>query len=89
MAGGSNRFLYSKYSRIIFLKQHSFKTRFSIPSLPMYMLHEVLLPLKLLAYKCTGMKGKVCCKGQFYLSEAKLSINNKVDVFFLKISFLW
>ena len=63
MAGGSNRFLYSKYSRIIFLKQHSFKTRFSIPSLPMYMLHEVLLPLKLLAYKCTGMKGRSVVKG--------------------------
>ena len=39
MACFSNSFLYSKYIRIIFLKQHSFKTKFSVPSLPMYLLH--------------------------------------------------
>ena len=56
MVGGSNRFPYSKYSRIIFLKQHSFNSRFSVPSLPMHLLHEVLLPLNILAYKCTERK---------------------------------
>ena len=63
MAGGSNRFLYSKYRSIIFLKQLLLKTRFSVPSLPMYLLHEVLLTLKLLAYKCTKMKGRSVIKG--------------------------
>ena len=63
MAGGSNRFLYSNYSRIIFLKQYSFKARFSVPSLPMYLLHEVSLPLKRLAYKYTKMKGRSVIKG--------------------------
>ena len=47
MAGGSNRFLYSKYSRIIFVKQNSFNMRFSFLTLPMYLLHEVLLPFKI------------------------------------------
>ena len=53
MAGGSNKFLYPKYNRIIFLKKHSFNTRFSVPTLPMYLLDEVLFPLKVLAHKCT------------------------------------
>ena len=39
MTGVSYRFLHSKYSGITFVKQHSFNTRFSVPTLPMYLLH--------------------------------------------------
>ena len=53
MAGSSNRFLYSKHNRVIFLKQQLFNTRFSVCKLSMYLLHEVLLPLKDSGHKCT------------------------------------
>ena len=58
MTGVSYRFLHSKYSGITFVKQHSFNTRFSVPTLPMYLLHEVLLPLKAIAHKYTESEGK-------------------------------
>ena len=38
MADGSNKFRCSKYSRIIFLKQHLFKTKFSVPALTLYLI---------------------------------------------------
>ena len=38
MADGSNKFRCSKYSRIIFLKQHSFKKKFPVPALTLYLI---------------------------------------------------
>ena len=89
MAGGSNRFLYSKYSRIIFLKQHSFKNEILNPFIAYVYASRSLTFPQTFSVQMYRDEGKVCCKGQFYLSDAKLSRNNKVYVFLFKISFLW
>ena len=67
MAGGSNRFLYSKYSRIIFLKKHSFNKSFSVPLLPMYLLREVLLPPQTFSIQMYREGGKVFLIVHVYL----------------------
>ena len=57
----------TEYNRIIFLKQHLFNTRFSVPTLPMYLLHEVLLPLKVVAHKYTAREGR-----SFYSAQMRI-----------------